>query len=185
MCLAGLLFMAGLGSPAAANCIAHQPANAKFTPPSGLSFQWDCVTAGPLYEHERRWYLVTFKFTNVGQLRTEAVKMQANLVDAFGEILLSIPIIENARLGNGDADGAVWAFRSPVDPHSVDHVNFFVLAAKFVDGTLWTSPHASPKIGPTPGPRADLRRFSMAGNYDIGSVINPTPGPRPTRYYHP
>ncbi len=174
--------IAFLGKAALANCIAHQPRNTVFTPPD-LPFQWDCVTAGPLYEHERSWYLVTFKVKNQGQRRTVALKMQANIMDAFGDVLLSVPIIENANLGNGDSDGAVWAFHPPFSYHSVDHVSFEVLAVKFADGTVWKNPKEL-KTGPEPEARARLQRYAItAMNYDMESVIAPSPSPTPTRLH--
>ncbi|MGD0473872.1 MAG: hypothetical protein ABSB70_11775 [Candidatus Velthaea sp.] len=180
----GVLFaavaVAALREPARANCIAHQPANAQFTPPPGLQMSWDCVTGGPLFEHERAWFIVTFKATNTDQRRVQAMKLQANFVDAFGDVLRTIPIVENARLGTGDSDAAVWAFRPTIDKNSLDHVAFFVIAVKYEDGSLWRSSPPEPRIGPTPAPSAGLRRFAMTGmNYDMGSVIVPPPSPTP------
>lgn len=173
--------IAALGKAALANCIAHQPPNMVFSPPD-LPLQWGCVTAGPLYEHQRNWYLITFKVTNQGQRRTAAFKMQANIVDAFGDILLSVPIVENASLGNGDSDGAVWSFHPPFSYQSVDHVVFHVLAVKFADGTLWNSPKEV-KTGMLPSAHARLQRFAITGlNYDMGSVIAPSPSPTPSRF---
>ena len=178
--LAAAVAMASIVSvPAWANCIAHQPADMVFKPPQGLALAWDCVTAGPLYEHERRWYVITFKVTNSGGRRTTALKLQADLVDAFGDVVLSVPIVENANLGTGHSDAAVWAFHPVVSPNSIDHVSFHVLAVKFADGTLWKNP-AEPKAGPTPPPRAALQRFSIT-EYDMGSVIAPSPSPTATR----
>jgi hypothetical protein len=105
-----LVAIVGFASPARANCIAHQPANAQFTPPPNLQMTWECVTGGPLFGHEREWFIVTFKATNTDPRRVSAMKLQANFVDAFGDVLRTIPIIENARLGTGDSDGAVLGF---------------------------------------------------------------------------
>lgn len=166
-------------APARANCIAHQPPNMRFTPPANLPFTWNCVTAGPLYEHERRWFLVTFKVTNHSAKRTQALKMQANIVDTFGDILMTVPIVESAVLGNGDSDGAVFAFHPPFTPKSIDHVNFYVLAVKWSDGTVWQAP-APPETRTTPGGNVALQRFSMRwSNYDISSDIVPSPSPTP------
>jgi hypothetical protein len=121
-----------------------------------------------------------FKATNTDVRRVQAMKLQANFVDAFGDVLRTIPIIENARLGTGDSDAAVWAFRPAVDKNSLDHVAFFVIAVKYEDGSLWRAPGDAPKAGPTPAPSARLRRFPMTGmNYDMGSVIVPPPSPTP------
>ena|ERR1700680_2608611 len=180
---AGFLSTLALSAIASANCIAHQPPNMQFTPPPDLQLKWDCVTAGPLYEHERRWYIVTFKVTNEGTRRTEALKMQANIVDTFGEVLLTVPVIDNAKLGQGDSNGAVFAFHPTFSPNSVDHVNFFVLAVKFADGSVWKNPLV-PKSGPTAGGNVALQRFPMRWDtYDIGSEIAPSPSPYPT-YSH-
>lgn len=122
LCLASML--GASGAAGRANCIAHQPPNMRFTPPANLPLSWNCVTAGPLYEHERRRFLITFNVTNHGTKRTGALKMQANIVDTFGDILMTVPIVETARLGNGDSDGAVFAFRPPFPAKSVDHVAF-------------------------------------------------------------
>jgi hypothetical protein len=174
------LTVAGLAGPAAANCIAHQPANAQFTPPAALQMTWDCVTGGPLYEHEHEWFIVTFKATNADPRRVQAMKLQANFVDAFGDVLRMIPIVENARLSTGDADAAVWAFRPTVDKNSLDHVAFYVIAVKYEDGSLWRAEGPEPKAGPTPAPGARLRRFPMTGmNYNMGDVIVPPPSPTP------
>jgi hypothetical protein len=175
-----VIAIAALAGPAAANCIAHQPANAKFTPPAGLQMSWECVTGGPLYDHERERFIVTFKATNTDARRVQAMKLQANFVDAFGDVLRTIPIIENARLSTGDSDAAVWAFRPTVDKNSLDHVAFYVLAVKYEDGSVWHAEGAEPKVGPTPAPSARLRRFPMTGmNYDMGDVIVPPPSPTP------
>jgi hypothetical protein len=175
------LAVAAAAGPARANCIAHQPADARFTPPPGLQMTWQCVTGGPLYDHEQAWFIVTFKATNTDARRVQAMKLQANFVDAFGDVLRTIPIIENARLGTGDSDAAVWAFRPAVDKNSLDHVAFFVVAVKYEDGSLWHAPGDAPKAGPTPAPSARLRRFPMTGmNYDMGSVIVPPPSPTPS-----
>ena len=153
----------------------------RFTPPAGLQMTWTCVTAGPLYEHERSWYIITFKVRNDGAVRTEALKMQADVVDAFGDDLLSVPIVENARLATGDTDGAVFAFHPPFVPSSVDHVNLHVLAVRFADGSVWKNSSPAPTSGATPPPRAALQRFSMRwDSYDIGSVIAPSPSPSPS-----
>lgn len=142
---------------------------------------WDCVTGGPLYDHETSWFIVTFKATNTDARRVAAMKLQANFVDAFGDVLRTVPIVENARLGNGDSDGAVWAFRPAVDKNSLDHVAFYVLAVKYEDGSLWHYAGPPPKSGPTPAPRAGLRRFPITTlNYDMGSVIAPSPSPSPS-----
>jgi hypothetical protein len=176
-----VLMLAAPAATVSANCIAHQPANMRFTPPADLPLSWSCVTAGPLYEHERRYFLVTFKVTNHGEKRTEALKMQANVVDTFGDVLLSVPIVESAHLGKGDSDGAVFAFRPPFPANSVDHVSFYVLAVKWSDGTVWKAP-APPKTGTIAGAGVALQRFSMRwNNYDIGSEIVPSPSPSPTR----
>jgi len=165
-------------SAAFANCIAHQPANMVFTPPA-LPLSWDCVTAGPLYEHERNWYLVTFKVTNRGEKRTAAFKMQANMIDTFGDVLLSVPIVETANLGSGDSDGAVFAFHPPFPHKSVEHVTFALLALKYADGNVWKNPVAM-KTGPELGAAARLQRFPITAlNYDMGSVIVPSPTPSP------
>ncbi|MEO6990949.1 MAG: hypothetical protein ABI346_03270 [Candidatus Baltobacteraceae bacterium] len=176
-----LAALVALGAPATANCIAHQPANAVFSPPAALQLQWDCVTAGSLYDHAKRWYILTFKATNADQRRLVAMKLRYDLVDAFGEILMTVPVVENAKLGNGDSDAAVWAFHPQVDPNSIDHVAFHVLAAKFDTGPPWTSSAALPSPGPTPAPRAGLQRFPIHWNtYDMGSVIAPSPSPSPS-----
>jgi hypothetical protein len=176
-----VVLSAGFASPARANCIAHQPANARFTPPPGLRMTWDCVTGGPLFDHERAWFIVTFKATNTDSRRVRAMKLQANFVDAFGDVLRMVPIVENARLGTGDSDAAAWAFRPTVDKNSLDHVAFYVIAVKYEDGSLWRAPGPEPKTGPTPAPAARLNRFSMTGmNYDMGSVIEPPPSPTPS-----
>jgi hypothetical protein len=175
-----LIAIARLAGPANANCIAHQPANAQFTPPPGLQMSWDCVTGGPLYDHERDWFIVTFKATNTDPRRVQAMKLQANFVDAFGDVLRTIPIVENARLSTGDSDAAVWAFRPTVDKNSLDHVAFHVIAVKYEDGSLWHADGPQPKAGPTPAPSARLRRFPMTGmNYNMGDVIVPPPSPTP------
>jgi hypothetical protein len=167
--------------PAEANCIAHQPPNARFTPPAAVPLTWDCVVGGPLYEHERDWFIIAFKVTNAGQRRVDALKLQANVVDAFGEVLQTIPIVENAKLGHGDADGAVWAFRPGFDKNSVDHVAVYLLAVKYADGTIWSAEGRAPKTGPTPDPRARLRRFAIRWDtYDMSSEIAPSPSPSPT-----
>jgi hypothetical protein len=172
--------LAALAAPAAANCIAHQPANAQFTPPPNLQMTWDCVTGGPLYEHERDWFIVTFKATNTDSRRVQAMKLQANFVDAFGDVLRTLPIVENARLSTNDSDAAVWAFRPTVDKNSLDHLAFYVIAVKYEDGSLWHAEGPEPKAGPTPTPSARLRRFPMTGmNYDMGDVIVPPPSPTP------
>jgi hypothetical protein len=179
--IVALVAIAGLAGPARANCIAHQPANAQFTPPPELQMTWDCVTGGPLFGHERAWFIVTFKATNTDQRRVTAMKLQANFVDAFGDVLRIVPIIENARLGTGDSDAAVWAFRPTVDKNSLDHVALYVIAVKYEDGSLWHASGPEPKTGPTPAPNAGLRRFPMTGmNYDMGSVIVPPPSPTPS-----
>jgi hypothetical protein len=179
--LLGLVSSIALVAPAWANCIAHQPPNAIFPAPRGPELQWTCVTGGPLFGHERNWYLVTFKVTNAGERRTAALKLQANLVDAFGDVLLAIPIVENAKLGTGDSDAAVWAFHPRIDPNSIDHVAFGVLAVKYVDGDVWTNPASPLKAGPTPAPEAALRRFSIAWDtYDMSDVIAPKPSPSPS-----
>jgi len=167
--------------PAWANCIAHQPRNMEFVPPKDLPMRWDCVTAGPLYEHTRKWYIVTFKVTNQGPRRTEARMMQANIVDTFGDVMLSVPITDNANLGRGDSNGAVFAFHPPFSPNSVDHVNFYVLAVKFTDGSIWKSAD-TPKTGPIASGQVALQRFPMRWDtYDIGSEIAPSPSPYPSR----
>jgi hypothetical protein len=153
----------------------------RFTPPASLPLTWNCVTAGLLYEHQRRYFLITFKVTNDGEKRTEALKLQANIVDTFGDILLTVPIVEAARLGNGDSDGAVFAFQPPFPPKSVDHVSFYVLAVKWSDGSVWNAP-ALPKSGRSSGADVALQRYSMGwNNYDIGSEIAPSPSPSPSR----
>jgi hypothetical protein len=171
----------GLASPTRANCIAHQPANAQFTPPPTLQMTWECVTGGPLFGHERAWFIVTFKATNTDTRRVRAMKLQANFVDAFGDVLRMVPIVENARLGTGDSDAAAWAFRPTVDKNSLDHVALYVIAVKYEDGSLWRAADPEPKTGPTPAPSARLTRFPMTGmNYDMGSVIVPPPSPTPS-----
>jgi hypothetical protein len=161
-----VLTVAGLAGPAAANCIAHQPANAQFNPPAGLQINWDCVTGGPLYDHEREWFIVTFKATNTDARRIAAMKLQANFVDAFGDVLRTVPIVENARLSTGDSDAAVWAFRPTVDKNSLDHVAFYVIAVKYEDGSLWNAPGSEPKAGPTPAPLSDDRDELRYGQRD-------------------
>jgi len=181
LALAAAFASIAFGSGVLANCIAHQPANMVFTPPP-LPLAWDCVTAGPLYEHERTWYLVTFRVTNQGAKRTAAFKLQANVMDTFGDILLSVPITETASLGRGDADGAVFAFHPPFPRGSVDHVAFAVLAVKYADGSVWKSPEQL-KTGPEPGAAARLSRFPITGlNYDMGSVIVPSPSPTASHF---
>src|SRR5579864_4927919 len=170
-----------LSTAALGNCIAHQPPNMRFTPPPDLQLRWECVTAGPLYEHTRRWYIITFKVTNAGARRTEALKMQANVVDTFGDVILTVPITDNASLGQGNSNGAVFAFHPPFSPNSVDHVNFFVLALKYADGAVWKN-SVVPKSGTLAGGQVALQRFPMRWDtYDIGSEIAPSPSPYPTR----
>ena len=170
-----------LSTPALANCIAHQPANAVFTPPPQLQLTWDCVTAGSLYDHVKHWYILTFKATNADSRRLVAMKLRYDLFDAFGDVLQTIPIVENARLGNGDSDAAVWAFHPQVDPNSIDHVAFHVLAVKFDSGEPWTTTAPLPSPGPTLAPRAALQRFPIRwDSYDMGGVIAPTPSPSPS-----
>jgi hypothetical protein len=179
--IAFALLLPASGGAAQASCIAHQPPNMRFTAPADLPLSWSCVTAGPLYEHERRWFLITFKLSNHGAKRTEALKMEANIYDTFGDILMTVPIVEAARLGNGDSDGAVFAFHPPFTPKSVDHVTFSVLAVKWSDGTVWKTPNP-PKTGTMLGADVALQRFSMRwDNYDIGSDIVPSPSPTPAR----
>jgi hypothetical protein len=180
-----IFIVVSTATPARANCIAHQPPNARFIAPPGLQMTWECVTGGPLYDHERDWFIITFKATNTDTRRVQAMKLQANVVDAFGDVLRTVPIVENARLGTGDSDGAVWAFRPTVDTNSIDHVAFYVLAVKYESGPVWTYPGPSPRSGPTPSPRAKLQRFSIGGlNYDMGGVIAPSPSPSPTSTPH-
>jgi len=180
---AGLLSLVALAGIASANCIAHQPPNMQFTPPAGLPLKWDCVTAGPLYEHTRRWYIVTFKVTNEGARRTQALKMQANIFDTFGDVLLTVPIVDNANLGQGNSNGAVFAFHPPFAPNGVDHVVFYLLAIKYADGGVWKNP-VEPKSGPVAGGQVALQRFPMRWDtYDIGSEIVPSPSPSPTRVH--
>ncbi|MFN2460543.1 MAG: hypothetical protein ABR591_07640, partial [Candidatus Velthaea sp.] len=177
---AAVLWAAALTIPAQANCIAHQPANALFTPPSSLKMTWECVTGGPLFEHKRDWFIVTFKATNNDPRRVEAMKLQANFVDAFGDVLRTVPIIENARLRTGDSDAALWAFKPATDSNSLDHVALYVVAVKYADGSLWKAAAPAPKAGPTPSPRMRLTRFAMTRmNYNIGDVIVPPPSPTP------
>jgi hypothetical protein len=176
-----LFIILSLAAPARANCIAHQPPNAQFIPPPSLQMTWECVTGGPLYDHERNWFIVAFKATNTDTRRVQAMKLQANVVDAFGDVLRTVPIVENARLRTGDSDGAVWAFQPAVDANSIDHVAFYVLAVKYESGSVWTHPGPPPKSGPTPAPRAKPQRFSITGlNYNMGDVIAPSPSPSPT-----
>jgi hypothetical protein len=97
--------------------------------------------------------------TNEGDRPVNAVKLQADMVDSFGDVILTIPISENAPLGQGGVDGAVFAFHSPVPPSSIDHVNFAVLAVRFDDGSVWSNADL-----PQRGPVADqvaLRRYPM------------------------
>lgn len=178
---AASLLLATLCAPSLGNCIAHQPPNMRFTPPRELELKWECTTAGPLYEHARRWYIITLKVTNEGARRVQALKMQADIVDAFGDVLLAVPITENANIGQGNSDGAVFAFHPPFPPNSADHVNFYLLAVRYVDGGVWKSA-TEPKSGPALGARGALRRFPMRWDtYDIGSEIAPTPSPYPRR----
>ncbi len=175
------LSVALLTAAASANCVAHQPPNMRFTPPAGLALQWKCLAAGPLYEHERRWSIVVFKVTNTGAARTAAIKAQVNYIDAFGGILLSLPIVENANLSTGDSDGAVFAFHPPFPPNSVDHAVFYVLAVKFADGHVWHNSEHPPKGGTAAGSQIALRRYPLHwDSYDIGSTIVPSPSPSPS-----
>lgn len=152
---------------ARANCIAHQPPNMRFEAPADLRLKWSCVTAGPLYEHSRRWYLITFKVTNAGPKRTQALKMQANVIDAFGDVLATVPITENARLGNGDSDGADFAFHPPFPANGVGRWNHLARAGYS-------------KNGQGDGTDVALQRFPMRwDNYDISDVILPSPSPSP------
>jgi len=140
---AAIVATAASGAAARANCLAHQPANMRFTPPDGLGLSWECTTAGPwVYNRGRDWYFITFKVTNHGARQANALKLQANLVDAFGDVLLTVPITESAQLDDGQSDGAVYAFHNPVPANSIDHVDFMVLAVSYADGSVWANPAA-------------------------------------------
>jgi hypothetical protein len=166
---AGILVGMAFGTPASANCIAHQPAEMQFTPPDNLGLQWECVTAGPwglnngpwAYNNGSDWYFITFKVTNENARRTEALKMQANMVDAFGDILLTVPIAEEAQLGRGNFDEAVFGFHNPVPSTSISHVDFSLVAVQYADGGVWQNPDV-PKTGPLAGPQIAIQRFPMS-----------------------
>jgi hypothetical protein len=117
-----------------------------------------------IYNRGRNWYFITFKATNEDSRQVQALKVQANFVDAFGDILLTIPFSENVQLSQGGSDGAVFAFHSPVPPNSINQIDFSALAVRFADGSVWQDADV-PEIGPIADASVALKRFPIY--YDL------------------
>jgi hypothetical protein len=118
------------------------------TPNDASPLSWNCPAG---FAKQPYWFALFFDLQNQTVRRTSAVKMQANLVDAFGDIVQTWSFTENANLGSGDLDTAIWNVRESSAVQSSDHVDLYVLAIKYQDGSVWRSP-TTPKVGPTPGP---------------------------------
>lgn len=105
------------------------------------------------------WFNLNFTARNTSPKRTVAVKLQANLLDAFGSIVETWPIVENTSLGTSDEDMATFGVRKSAAVQSVKSIDLYLLAIKYEDGSVWTS-DLHPHVGPTPAPNEKLQRAS-------------------------
>lgn len=144
--LSALLLFCSTVAPALSCSDLHaKPVNVIAPADASLAWPWK------VYYSNDYWFNVVFSLQNTSGKRTAAVKMQANLVDAFSTVLETWPIVESAKLSSGDIDHATWAVRCS-DPVTagIDHVDLYVLAIKYDDGSTWQTSNPAPPIGPMP-----------------------------------
>ena len=140
--------------PALADC----PQSKTHLLPSDAPIGLMCSSFGPNGTNGDRFDLRMY-LTNNGKAKTTAVKMQANMFDAFGTLVQTWQFDEPMGLdpNTTNYDNAPYGQRMLPAIQTVDHVDLYVLGVAYADGTTWTTA-TKPDIGPTPVPDDHFRR---------------------------
>ena len=141
--------------PALADC----PQSKTTLLPSNAPIALMCSSFGPNGTSAEPRFDLRVYLANRGNVRTTAVKLQANMFDAFGTLVESWQFDEPMSLdpGTTDYDNALYGQRMEPAIQTVDHVDLYVLGVAYADGTTWTTT-AKPEVGPLPGPDDHFRR---------------------------
>jgi hypothetical protein len=141
--------------PALADCPQSKTKLLPSDAPIGLM----CSSFGPNGPNNDRFDLRVY-LTNRGALKTTAVKLQANMFDAFGSLVRTWQFDEPMGLdpGTTNYDNALYGQRMLPEIQTVDHVQLYVLGVAYADGTTWTTT-LKPDVGPTPIPDDHFHRL--------------------------
>ena len=125
--------------------------------PIGLA----CSSYGPNGTASEPRFDMRVYLTNVGKAKTTAVKLQANMFDAFGTLVRTWQFDEPMGLdpGTTDYDNALYGQRMEPAIQTVARVDLYVLGVAYADGTTWTAPIKAPAVGPTPAPEEHFHRY--------------------------
>ena len=147
----------GLASvaPASADCPQSKTTLLPSDAPIGLM----CSSFGPNGAGSETRFDLRVYLTNRGKAKTTAVKLQANMFDAFGTLVGTWQFDEPMGLdpGTSDYDNALYGQRMLPAIQTVDHVDLYVLGVAYADGTTWSTP-VKPDVGPTPIPEDHFHR---------------------------
>ncbi len=154
MFVASAVVALALAAPAVADCPQSKTKLLPADAPIGLM----CSSFGPNGPNADRFDFRMY-LTNLGKAKTTAVKLQANMYDAFGSLVRTWQFDEPMGLDPGTVnyDNALYGEHMIPAIQTVDHIDLFVLGVAYVDGSTWTTT-AKPDVGPTPVPDDHFRR---------------------------
>ena len=162
----GMKLLIMLAASAIALVAAVLPASAASCPqskmnvlPSDAPIGLMCSSFGPNGANGDRFELRVY-LTNHGKAKTTAVKLQANMFDAFGTLVRTWQFDEPMGIapGSADYDNALYGQHMIPAIQTVDHVDLYVLGVAYADGTTWTTA-IKPDVGPTPSPDDRFHRL--------------------------